>query len=237
MATSMPTLAVGRGLVAARVSRLNSDGTRDCSATDGSAYSLCVQSITPSTQIEAGETETIDCGDGTTAATVVTDDTITAIELTMEVTKDDIEFIERMVGGVMLDDSGTNIGISQRSSSVSSPVFELHAWEEARSGSALVNDRPYFQHVWGNCTARLGDKPISSGFGTRQVIITVQGTAGASLGNGSFLDIPVGAFDGDADGGLYSYFRVASSAVPDADTSPYNNGAGGGYIDTPACSS
>lgn len=237
MATSQPALAAARGLVAVRASLLNSDGSRNCGVTDGSAYSLCVQSIAQSTQTEAGNTETINCGTGTVFATVTTDDTDTGVELTMEFTSWDLEFISLITGAEVLYSAGDVIGLAKRAANQTAPRFELHAWTEMRASSALAGSLPYMHHVWGNCTAQVGDFSLGEGFTTISVTVNASGVSGSTLGNGSHLDIPVEAFDGASDGGFSAFWRVAASDVPDADTAPYNNGLGGGFYATPACSS
>lgn len=238
MATSQPVLAAGRGLVAVRATLLSSTGTRaNCGVADTTAYSLCVQSLTPSTQTDAGDTETIDCGTGTVFATVSTEDSDTGIDIEIELVSEDIELAWLMTGGELLYDSGNVIGLAGRAPGVTAPVFELHAWEEARVGGGFASTLPYVHHMWGFATAKLGDKPLQSGFGTRTLSVSAAGTSGANIGNGSFLDVPVEAFDGDSDGAFYAYWRVAATDVPDADTAPYSNSLGGGFITTPACSS
>lgn len=238
MATTQPTLAAGRGLLAVRATLLSATGTRtNCGVADTTAYSTCVQSITPSTQTEAGETETIECGTGGVFATVTTEDTDTGIDLVLEMVSDDLELAWLMTGGELLLDAGNVIGLAQRAPGVAAPVFELHAWEEARSGASFASELPYIHHVWGNCTAKLGDKALGTSFGTRTINVSAAGVSGANIGNGSFLDIPVQAFEGDSNGAFYAWWRVDETDVPDADVSPYNNGLGGGFITTPACGS
>lgn len=239
MATSQPTLAVGRGLVAVRATLLSSTGTRtNCGVADTSAYSLCVQSLTPSTQTDAGETQTIECGTGTVRATFTTADTNTGVDITIELVDDDLELQWLLTGGELLYDSGDVIGIAERSGSATAPVFELHAWEQMYDDAALAGSLPYTHHVWPFVTnARLGDKTLQSGFNTTPIVMTAQGGTGASIGNGSHLDIPVEAFEGDSDGAFHAKWRVAASDVPASDTSPYNNGLGGGFYTTPSCSS
>lgn len=236
MATTQPDLAAARGLVAVRATLLNADGTRNCGLTNGTAYSLCPQTITPSTQTEAGETETIQCGSGTTFATVTTDDTVTGIDLELVLVTADYELLWLMTGGETLTDGAGNvIGIGQRASSVAAPVFELSAWVERRAGAAIDGTYPYEQWHWGNCTATLGDTPLGTGFGTTTVSVKARGVDGAAIGNGSFLDLPVELYEGDSDGAFYGRFAVDSR--PTDDTAPYNNGLGGGFINTPACAS
>jgi len=238
MATTQPSLAAGRGLVALRATLLNADGTRNCGLTNGTAYSMCPQSVTPSTQTEAGNTETVECGSGTVFATVATDDTVTAIELDVQLVTADYELMWLMTGGELLTDGGGNvIGIGQRAPGVTAPVFELSAWVERRSGASLATTYPYEQYHWGFCTAQLGDTPLGTGFGTTTLTVRAAGVSGASIGNGSFLDLPVELYEGDSNGAFFGRWAVAAADVPATDTAPYNNGLGGGFIDTPACAS
>ena len=239
MATSQPTLAVGRGLVAVRATLLSSTGTRtNCGVADTSAYSLCAQSVEPSLQTDAGETQTIECGTGTVRSTFTTDDTDTGIDITLNLVEDDIELQWLLVGGSQLLSAGDIIGIAPRAPGVTAPVFEFHAWEQMYDSAALAGELPYTHHCWAFCTnARIGDKTLQSGFNVVPITFAAQGATGSSIGNGSFLDIPVEAFDGDSDGGFYAKWRVGLSDLPASDTSPYNNGLGGGFISTPACSS
>lgn len=238
MATTQPVLAAGRGLLAVRATLLSATGTRaNCGVADTTAYSMCVQSLTPSTQSDAGDTETIACGTGGVFATVSTEDTDTGIDIAAELVTEDIELAWLLTGGELLFDGGNVIGLAQRAPGVPAPVFELHAWQEARVGGAFASELPYVHHVWGFCTAKLGDKTIGTGFGTRTINVSAAGVSGANLGNGSFLDIPVQAFEGDSDGAFYAFWRVDATDLPDPDVSPYNNGLGGGFITTPACGS
>lgn len=231
MATSQPSLATGRGLVAVRVTILDTDGSRVCSNTDGTAYSLCPVSIATSEDVDAGETQTKRCGDGSVFATYSTDDAITGLEITLTLSPYDLEFIEVATGATPLLDAGDIIGLSGGNDFYALPT-EFHCWQEAYSGSALAaSPYSYWHHVFPHVRWRRQVPPLAEGFNDVVLIGKVQGNL--NLGNGSFLDIPVEAFEDSAE--LHAWWRADD--LPDADTSPYNNGLGGGYIDTPACAS
>lgn len=233
MTTSQPALTAGRGLDAVRITLLQSDGSRDCSKTDGTAYTLCPLSIAVNVEEDAGETQTIRCGDGSVFATFTTDDSVTGITLTLTLVSVDIEMIALATGATPLLDSGDVIGFSG-GESVSSIPTEVHAWQQAYSGSAQgAAPYDYWHYAWPFVKWAYRQPNIEEGFGngTAQLVGTVSGNL--NLGNGSFLDIPVEAFENSSE----FQARWRASDQPESDTAPYSNGLGGGYIDTPACAS
>lgn len=233
MATSQPALTAGRGLDAVRITLLASDGSRDCNKTDGTAYTLCPLSIQVTVNEDAGETQTIRCGDGTVFATVSTADSVTSLTLTLTLVSVDIEMIALATGAALLLDSGDNIGWSGGESENSIPT-EVHAWQQARSGSAqAAAPYDYWHYAWPHVKWAYRQPNLEEGFGngTAQLVGTVEGNL--NLGNGSFLDIPVEAFEDSS----HLQARWRASDQPESDTSPYNNSLGGGFIDTPSCAS
>lgn len=229
MATSQPVLAAGRGLVAIRGTLLGDDGSRAfCGQADTSFYSMCPQSISGAETTEAGEQQTLRCGSGDAFATFTTDDITTGQTLTIVMAAIDIEAIILMTGATPLIEAGDVIGWSG-GQSFGDP-FELHAWAEAYSGSAAATPN-YWHHVWPFVTAKLSPVNLVEGFQT--VTITAKVQANAVLGNGSFLDIPVQAFESTDE--FHAAWR--DSDEPDPLVAPYNNGLGGGFIATPACAS
>ena len=231
MATSQPALATGRGLVAVRITRLAADGSRDCSETDGTAYTLCPISIANSEDIDSGETQVKRCGDGSTFATYTTDDTLTGIELTLTISPYDLELIEICTGATPLLDGGDIIGMSGGQEFYDIPT-EVHAWQESYVGAAQsASPLNYWHHAFPAVTWRRQVQSLEEGF--TDVVMIGKVVGNLNLGNGSFLDIPVEAFENSEE--LHAFWR--DSDLPDADTAPYNNGLGGGYIDTPACAS
>jgi len=235
MATSQPALSAGRGLDAVRITLLQSDGSRDCNKTDGTAYTLCPVSIAVAVEEDAGETQTIRCGDGTVFATVSTADSVTNLTLTLTLASVDIEMIALATGAALLTDtgSGDNIGWSGGESENTIPT-EVHAWQQARAGnSQSASPYDYWHYAWPSVKWAYRQPNVEEGFGngTAQLVGKVEGNL--NLGNGSFLDIPVEAFESSD----HLQARWRASDQPESDSSPYNNSLGGGYIDTPACAS
>ena len=231
MATSQPSLAAGRGLVAARITLLNADGSRNCSTADTSAYTMCPQTITISEQTEAGESQTIRCGSGSVYATYTTEDAVNSLELTMTLVPGDIELIGLATGATPLRSGGSIIGWSGGQNTNTIPT-EVHAWQESYVGgaqSAAPNN--YWHHCWPHVKWRLSPANLEEGFNTISLIGKVSGNL--SLGNGSFLDIPVEAFESST----HYHARWRDNDVPVVTDAAYNNGLGGGYIPTPACTS
>lgn len=229
MATSQPALAAGRGLVAVRATLLGEDGSRDfCGQADTSAYSMCPQTISGTESTEAGETQTARCGSGTSFATFETDDVTTGIDITLVLTAWDLELIVLLTGATPLIIGGDVSGWSG-GNAFGDPV-EFHAWSEAYAGGA-VQTPPAFHHVWPYVKFKVQPVNVQEGFNTVTLIGKVQ--ANSNLGNGSFLDIPVAAFEATDE--FHAVWR--DNDTPDPDVSPYNNGLGGGFIATPACAS
>jgi hypothetical protein len=183
--------------------------------------------------VEAGETQTIRCGSGDVFATFTTEDSVSGVEVTVTLVSVDIEFISLVTGATLLTvagPGGDNLGWSGGESA--GPVVEFHAWQEAFAGAAqAAAPYNYWHHAWPFVQFRIGQDNLEEGFGTTTLIGKVQGNL--NLGNGSFLDIPVEAFE------VSTHFHAQwrDNDLPDADISPYNNGLGGGFITTPACAS
>lgn len=232
MATDQPALTVGRGLEAVRITRLTDSGARGyCNQADTSAFSMCPQSISRSESVEAGETQTIRCGGGDVYATFTTEDSVSGVELRLTLVSVDIEFIALATGATILRHPTTdNIGWSGGTDS--GRVVELHAWQNAYSGSAnAASPYQYWHHAWPYVQFRLGQDNLEEGFGVTTLIGKVQGNL--NLGNGSFLDIPADAFESST----HFHAQWRDNDLPDVANSPYNNAIGGGFITTPACAS
>ena len=231
MATSQPSLATGRGLLAVRITRLAADGSRDCNKTDGTAYTLCPISIGTNENVDAGESQVKRCGDGSKFASYDTDDSLTNIEITLTLAPYDLELIEITTGATPLLSAGNIIGMSGGQDIYATPT-EVHCWQEAYAGSAqAASPNNYWHHVFPYVRWRRQVPALEEGF--NDVVLIGKVTGNLNLGNGSFLDIPVEAFETSTD--LHAFWR--DNDLPDADVAPYNNGLGGGYLDTPSCTS
>lgn len=229
MATSQPALAAGRGLVAVRSTLLGEDGSRDfCGQADTSAYSMCAQSLSATISTEAGETQTLRCGSGESFATFETDDVVTGIDLVLVLAAWDIEFIILNTSATPLIIGGDYSGWSG-GQTPGEPV-EFHFWEEAYAGGA-VSAPPAWHIAFPYVKWTVVPVQAQEGFNT----ITLNGKvqSNSNLGNGSFLDIPVAAFEESNE--FQAVWR--DNDTPDPDVSPYSNGLGGGFIATPACAS
>lgn len=233
MASSQVALAASKGLLAVRASLLASDGTLRCGLTDGSAYSLCPQSVASAEETDAGDTETIRCGDGTVFATVSTDDSITQLNLTVDLVSADVELAALMTDAVVYyNDADTSIIGIEDAGNITRPKIEFHAWSEARVGSALATSPyGYWHYLWPQTTWRLTPFAAEEGFDTLQMVGS--SVANSSLYPGSWQDIP----DEYVGNGLQARWRANDVPDPDTDANYDNGNVDGGFIDTPACGS
>lgn len=232
MASTQVDLAARRGLLAIRGSLLETDGTPRYSVTNGSAFSLCPQRITSTVETEAGQTETIRCGSGTVYATVSTDDSVTALNMTLELTSADTELAILFAGAIPYFNDADSIIIGlEDPGNITRPKIELHAWQEARVGSAqAASPYGYFHWLFPLTTWRLEPVSIEEGFDT--FVLQGKGEANPSLYPGTWQDIP----DEYNGAGLQAWWRA--NDLPDADDAEYDNGnVDGGFIDTPAAGS
>lgn len=232
MSSTQVALAARRGLEAVRASLLESDGTPRYGVTDGSAFSMCPQRITSSTETDAGTTETIRCGGGSVFATVSTDDTITALNMTLELTAADIELSILMAQAIpYYNDADTVIIGLEDPGNITRPKIEFHAWQEARSSSSqAASPYGYFHWLFPSTTWRLDPVSLEEGFDT--LVLVGKSEANASLYPGVWSDIP----DEYQGVGLQAWWRA--NDVPDPDAAAYDNGnVDGGFIDSPASGS
>lgn len=234
MASTQVALAARKGLLAVRASLLNADGTLRCGLTDGTAYSLCPQSIASAEETESGSTETIRCGSGSVFATVSTDDVITNLTLTIVFTAADIEFAVLVAGAVPYFNAGDTvmIGLEEPAPTSTPPLTELHAWSDARIGNArAAAPYGYWHYLWGAFSGRLSPTAVEEGFGDMTISGRVE--PNASLYPGSWQDIP----DEYQGTGLQSWWRADDVPDPDTDASYDNGNVDGGFVNTPACGS
>lgn len=232
MASTQVDLAARRGLSAIRGSLLEADGTPRYSLTDGSAFSLCPQRITSTVETEAGTTETIRCGNGSVYATVSTDDSVTALNMTLELTSADIELSILFAGAIpYFNDADTVIIGLEDPGNITRPKIEFHAWQQARvSTGQSASPYGYFHWLFPLTTWRLDPVSIEEGFDT--MVLVGKGESNASLYPGVWQDIP----DEYNGAGLQSWWRA--NDVPDADAVAYDNGnVDGGFINSPASGS
>lgn len=218
-------------LVAVRASILDTDGTRICSNSNGSAYNLRPISLGRSPIVSTGETFEQKSGDGTICVSISDADVTTGENLTLNLCQLDLELISVLTGAeLLLDGSAEVFGLEAPDPSVTQSPIEFHAWTKAYSGSSQVaSPRNYWHWVWPSTKWNIGDWTFERGI--LSVAITGKASANANIGNGSFGDLP-GA-------GVQQFFGVwLDNDVPDSTAAPYNaNGLSCGFVDTPACSS
>lgn len=218
-------------ICAVRASTLMSDGSKDPSVTNGSAYNLRPISLARSPIVSTGETLEQRSGCGDICVSITDPDVTTGEDLTLSLCQLDLELISILTGGeVLLDGSGEVIGVEAPDPSATAPVVEFNAWTKAYNGSSPVaSPRTYWHWVWPYTQWNIGDWTIERGI--LQVSLTGRASANANLGSGSFNDLP-GA-------GVQQFFGVfLADDIPDADTAPYNaNGLSCGFVDTPASAS
>ena len=218
-------------LVAVRASILDTDGSRLCSNSNGSAYNLRPISLGRTPTVSTGETFEQKSGDGTICVSITDADVTTGETLTLNLCQLDLELISVMTGAeLLLDGSAEVFGLEAPDPSSTLSPIEFHAWTKAYSGSSQVADpRDYWHWVWPSTKWTIGDWTFERGI--LSVSLSGKASANANLGNGSFGDLP-GA-------GVQQFFGVwLDNDVPDSSSSPYSdNGLSCGFVDTPACSS
>lgn len=215
---------------AVRAATLDTDGSKLGATVNGGAYNMRPIQISQTFTFSTGDTfeQRDGCGNICFSRTDV--DVLTGADLELQLCQLDLELISLLTGGqVLLNGSGSVIGVEAPMASSKHPVIEFDFWTKAFDGNSPVGSTPYWHWVFPFTQWTVGQ--WTNARGSLTVNLTATASENANLGSGAFNDLP-GA-------GIQGTFGVfLANDVPDPDDPPYNgDGLSCGFIDLPASAS
>lgn len=183
-----------------RVSRLAAGGAPEVGADNAVVTDALIQ-IVASPTVSTGDAFEQKNGCGSICVTVTNRDSLTGVDLTMELCELDGELLELMTGASLITVGGVTIGVNDPDENTDPDRVVVEAWTKAWDGTEQATDDAadamYWHWVWKSTTWVMGQHTLENGI--LRIPLTGKGIKNSNIGNGPFNDWPADLSGGGAE--------------------------------------